>query len=1089
MSDASPSPYPSTSPTSPPPPKKRRRWLRRLTWFVVFLLALVTAAPLALGLKPVREAVASEVSKALGRKTTIGGASGSWWGGFELRDVEVHNPDGWQGDPLVSIDRVHLDVRLMKLVTGTVDATLEVDRPAVTLLRTKDGRSNTDGLAQASGDSSSSSSSGQLPTLIVRVRDGSVVAQELSGTVASEPDRIDAITLDAEVGADGHKLAAFSAIARRAGKGGVDAKITLDARLAAEGSGPVALSIPPVDLARFARMASTAGIEGLSGSFEAKADLTMDAKGRTNGSVSALLAGLSARRGTSTFSIGSATFDVRPAVAADATSFSLQGVLKDVAMTGAPGTTPFREPAVTIGAEGAWDADGKKLTLAKASVAAGAVSAAVKPGFVIESGARSRASGELVVDADFARLGTLRAMDPTLDSLISGTLHAEAQLASVEGVSGRWSLRADRLTFSPGALSTRGHVEPSLVARGSFARTDAGVTTFELAELSSSIVNLAKAAKGLGIRLSDAGPAVDSPGTISIDLAALSRAMDRMFGLAPGESLGGRIDLTPSGSSRGTVASFAVELAGLGVRFPGAPAGALTGKLVGTSDTGSKTTTLESVTLSAFGIDVRAKAVFGADAAGATAMRSAEAHVTGDLATARPMLGALLGLAPDAQLAGRLRSDLDVAPSGGARSVRGKTTIEALHFVSGRDPAKPTAAPTTFDEPQVVVEHDLTLDAFGPDSMRLDRVTLASGALSAAMTGSTRGAGEARVLDAKLTIDGDASRLATRLKAFLGAGYEDMAGEGRIPGQVVLVGPTAGKGRDLRIDAELSFTKFVSSGITAENGRLHIERPDPSRRLTLSLGATINRGTVKVTGDCDYGRGESPWSTKVSIRGLDTSPVLVSGGAGHYLALVMPAIVPADATTNVLSGLLDADLDVTSAAIDQPRLADTLSGTGSVRMTQGSVKDSTIFSSLAGDGAGKGLSALIALVPGVGQEFRNLSRALMFQSLSSTFSIASRRIQLNPVELISPSVELRFTGVVGFDGASELSIPLKLGGDAGRAVEPYLADRTIPLRVSTPAGGKARVTPDLSPEKFVTGGLLDKGKDVLDGLFGGKKKR
>ena len=88
----------------------------------------------------------------------------------------------------------------------------------------------------------------------------------------------------------------------------------------------------------------------------------------------------------------------------------------------------------------------------------------------------------------------------------------------------------------------------------------------------------------------------------------------------------------------------------------------------------------------------------------------------------------------------------------------------------------------------------------------------------------------------------------------------------------------------------------------------------------------------------------------------------------------------------------------------------------------------------------------------------------------------------------SPSVELRFTGVVGFDGSTDLKIPLKLAGDAGKAVEPYLADRTIPLHV-TGKTGSLRVVPEISAESLAKGGLLDKGKDVLDGLLGGKKKK
>ena len=84
---------------------------------------------------------------------------------------------------------------------------------------------------------------------------------------------------------------------------------------------------------------------------------------------------------------------------------------------------------------------------------------------------------------------------------------------------------------------------------------------------------------------------------------------------------------------------------------------------------------------------------------------------------------------------------------------------------------------------------------------------------------------------------------------------------------------------------------------------------------------------------------------------------------------------------------------------------------------------------------------------------------------------------------------MRFSGTVGFDGSTSLSMPLKLSGDAGKAIEPYIPNRTIPLKVVGLVQGAMRVTPDLSPESLLQSGLLDKGKDVLEGLFGGKKKK
>ena len=969
--------------TQPPVPKKRRRWLRRLTWFVVFLGALVTAAPFALALKPVREFLASQVSKKLGRTTTIGGASGSWWGGFEVRDVEVRNPDGWQGDPLLSVDRVHVDLKIAKLVTGSIDATVDVEKPVVTLLRTKDGRSNADGLmpdddreakAKKPGDAKSS-----MPSLVVRVRNGRVVAQEV-GAGAGAADEIDAITLDAETGPDGHKIVAFSAVAKRAARGGGDAEVRMDARLTGSNEGPITLTIPTVDLARLSRIVTAAtGLEDLTGTFEANARLAIEGSGRTTGTASATLAGLSARSGTGRFQIDSAGLDVKPSVEADQAAFDMALTIKNLSASGFSNRDAgLSEPAMSV------------------------------RGKIVRS-----ANGDLAFGSPAAPLTiTGRSLSGTVSGSVRD-LASDAAKADVKAHIG--------IVLSP----TLGRL---------------------LGAISS--------------------PDDDLRGTVAIDASATGT--------------GGAVELLLSGSMKDALIGGASGEAPF--REP-----AITFDAAGSWAGKAKRLTLSKGSVASGAVSAQVKPGFVVDMVAHTSA-TGQAIVDADLAAARPMLGVFWKLAPDASLAGKLVSKVTISSNGDAMTVGGKTTITALHYVGGRDPLQPAAAPTTFDEPSVAVEHDLTLGAAGEGSMRLDKVTLSASVLSASAGGSMRGSGDARVLDLTVKLDADASKLAERLRTFMGAGYEDTTGDGRITGQVLLSGPTANHMRDLKIDATLAYQRFSSGGLTAESGNIRLVRPNPATPLVLTMTSTINRGTVRVDGTCDLGRGESPWSSKVAIKGLDTSPLLTNRGAGRYLALVMPAIVPAEATSNVLSGLLDADLDLKSLATDQPRLAQTLSGPGSVRMTQGSVKDSTIFSSLAGDGAGKGIAALVKLAPGIGHEFQNLSKALLFQSLSSTFTLGNRKIDLHPVELQSQSANLKFSGSVDFDGGMNLAIPLQLGGDAGKAIEPYIPNRTIPLKVSGKAGS-LHVTPDLSPESFVTGGLLDKGKDVLEGLFGGKKKK
>jgi hypothetical protein len=281
-----------------------------------------------------------------------------------------------------------------------------------------------------------------------------------------------------------------------------------------------------------------------------------------------------------------------------------------------------------------------------------------------------------------------------------------------------------------------------------------------------------------------------------------------------------------------------------------------------------------------------------------------------------------------------------------------------------------------------------------------------------------------------------------------------------------------------------------------------LRRPAPGTPLLATAKSKVNGGTFDLQASCDLGKGKSPWTAKAKVVGLDTSPMVTGKGASRYLPLLLPAIVPAGSTSPVLSGKLDADLDLRSEALRETGLSDTLSGPGSLRMTQGSVSDSTLFSALSGQSGGGALGTLAKMVPSLGGSLSQLGKSLMFSELSSTFRLGGRKITLDPVVLVSPSFTLKFGGIVGFDGTMDLSIPLVLTGDVGAQVGKFLPDRTIPLRVRGKTGAIS-VTPDLKLDAIGKGllegagkGLLPggdgKGKGLLDGLEGllpgGKKK-
>ena len=1198
---------------TPAPPRPRRRWLRRLVKLFVVLGALVVVAPLALGLAPVRRFVAGKVSDALGRQVTIGGISAAWWSGIELRNVEIHNPEGYTGDPLLAVDRVKVDASVWKALTGAPEATVTVDHPVVTLIQGKDGHSNLDGLGGEKKDEKKATSGGALPHLVLTVRDGRLAAYGAPGADAGKPDVIDALTIDAELKPTGEKILKLSAVARGARAGGGDVDLRMDAHLDAKGAGPVTMSVPALDLARLAKTAGTAlGVDGLAGALQVDANLVLDPATGGSGKAAVSVSNVIWRKGGGAVSMKALAFEASPSRAGDATRFdvalavqglkatgfsnrdtgldeplikvvgvvtrqkngdlsfgdatapvriegrtlsgTLSGSLRDldgdaasadvvaklsVALSptlgrlsgalsspdddlrgtvsldasvkgqggklvlhadgrilgltvgGAPGATSYTEPTVTMGMDGTWDGAAHTLTLSKAQLGAGAIRAAAKGPVTFTSAPKTTLTGTFEVDADLARLSGLAALMPSVSSVSGGTLHGEIVATQAGDLTIDALVTGKDLAFTPGTLSSRGYLERNVALTARVAIPASGPMTVEVSKLPVGPGDARERQ-----RTPPAAARRRRPGPRR-DRDADRQPPSRRHRLRQGDRAGARADdlrlPRPRGGTwlhrgrrrlrreaRGPRPDVP-RRAGAGParrrredpdRREGGydlPGGALACEATGSTSRGASAGSL--------GVTGSVETIGGSEGHGRHGARVGDLRREG-----RPRGGPAAPrrrrLEPRRRdPLGTLTSHVEVKTAKPGLRLDGKTTITRLQYAGAPDPK--TGKSTTLTEPSVQLEHRIWLDA-EPDLMRLEKVTLVAESLTASVAGTSRTRGEDHDLSLDVSVDGDATRLADDLRALLGEGYEDMAGEGRVTGKFAIVGPTAHDGRDLKVDGNLAFQRFSSAGLTVEDGKVVVARPAPGTPLTVAVTAKVNRGTLKVESSCDLGKGESPWSARLTVRGLDTSPLVTGKGSSRYLSLVLPAIVPADATSSVLSGLLDANLDVKSDALRQPHLADTLSGPGDVHMTQGSVKNSTLFQGMTGGGGG-GMSQLLKFVPGVGKEFESLSRALMFQDLSSKFTIGGRRIQLNPVTLVSPSINLTFTGVVGFDGATELRIPLKLSGDVGHAISPYVKDQTIPLKASQKAGGTMKVTPDLKLENV--------GAGLIDDLFGKKKPK
>ena len=1176
--ERAPDPVPSA-----PPPRRFRRRRRRLLLSLVVLAALVALAPYALSVAPVRRWVAERVSASLGRRVTIGGLTARWWSGIEARDVEVHNPEGFTGPPLLAVDRVEAHVPVFGAVFGDVAATVACEHPVVTLQRTPEGRANWTGLAQDDGKSS------KRATLTATVTDGWVTAYGL-GSMGEGPQVLDGITATLQTSGARATRATFSAKARGAAQAGGDATISGTLDLREEGDGSLLVKVPPLDLAHLSGLLSALGVEGASGSLQAAADVRFGVEGDPTGAFTAKAASLRGRAAGGSFALESLsvtlspraeTGGVRVGVDAVATGLSVRGLtardeglveprlavtgavfvghagdvafgdahaplsvagrsvsasltgrlthaggegatadlsgkasavlsptlgrllgllstrdedlrgtltvdgrvqgsggalsvaaearVADLVMGGGAGSTPWTEPLVTASVDGAWDGRARTLSLEKAALAAGAVSGGArtdKGPFVVTLSPRPTAQGTLALDADLARLGSARAHVPALDGVRGGQLHAEAMVTAGDAPKATWSLAVRELAFAPGAAFPTGYVERDVRASGVFTAPAEGSPTLEVKTFASALATLDRASTAT-LRLDPEGPVLVEEAKVVVDLAAVSRAFGTAAGLAPGESLSGLLETTVAAAPGGSGAAGPFDLVVLGrdVKTTDATGktlapGRLEARAKVARDLTSATTSVREAVVNAFGLSASGEAVFLSPPGQPSMMRTLRLEVHGDLGGSGPLLVALGVIAPEARLTGTIDGKATLSLSGAGRSLLAHADVRRLSYLSA-----PGASP--LEETNTTLDVDATLDAT-PGLVEVKAAKLVGAALTASATGRIQRTGDASALDFVLDVDGDGRGLADRLKGALGAGWEDLTGEGRLGGHFTLKGSAGEGGRDLLVNGAAQFRKFQSGGVAATDGRLTVSRAKGGDPVAARVESGVNGGKLDATVAVSLGVGESPWTARAQVRGMDTAPLLTGSGPGRWLPMLLPALVPGSRATPVISGRLDADLSFRSDSVHQPANTNSLTGTGAVRMTQGSVADSTIFRSL---GAGDGLTKLVAVVPAVGGAIADLGKSLLFSELSSRFEVGGRRIHLLEVRLTSPRALVAFDGWVGFDGIVDLDVPLVLGGDLGTAIEPYVPDRTIPLKV-TGLASEPRVRPNLKLENV--------GKDLLD---------
>lgn len=856
------------------------------------------------------------------------------------------------------------------------------------------------------------------------------------------------------------------------------------------------------DLARLSSLLGlTAGTGAAEGTLEARIEGASTDGGGARVEAQLSGAGLAARaEGGARVTLSRLEGTVR--LVREAGSDQLDGALRlsDLRLAGEADGQPldWRESALTAEVAATRSGEGV-LTLSRLSLAAGPGLALATDGPLVlrvVDGALRSLEGRATLEADLSRFAPLAAQLGGVEGL-AGRLRGEVSgqrdeagrlglrgrlaatgvtararegrsvaLASLEGTleatregeatrsQARVDLKGLELRAGSGREATR-VVEPSLSARISLAQAGDGRAELALEQLASSLLRMEGTQPFVLRRAADGSASGEGPLDLRVDLAALPRVLPDALPPAEAAQLAGTLRLV--GTAQGTGREGALELAltSAGLRLPageGRPpvAGDLAGK--GALRWSGGRSTLEA-TLAGLGVEARAtaQAADGPDGTGPQ-LEQARLEARAALADVARALGPVLGLPPGSVLEGRLVLESTVGGPASARRLEGRLSAEQLAW-QGEPGAR------RIEEPSVVLEHALVLGA-GEGPLAIERLRLASRAVALELSG--RG-GQDGTFDLRGTLAGDAALLAERLRALGGESVADLQGEGALSGRMEAraAAGTTPLAERLQASADLALGSWESSGARLEQVRLSAQRPQLDQPLSLVLEAGLNRGTARAALALRPAGGRLPWTLDARLAQVDTGTFVMRNAMVKRLAMVLPTLVPFDAKTPALSGLLDASLALSAPGTEEADLRTGLAGRGEVLLSKGTLGQSTLFGSLAGGSTlGEVGQVLLRMAPEVSKVLSGLARAITYREISSRFSIAGEVLTIEQARMAAADHRLEMEGRVTADAVGDLRARLFLEGKAGEEAQRVLPKGALPLRIRGPLASP-EIRPDL----------------------------
>jgi hypothetical protein len=375
------------------------------------------------------------------------------------------------------------------------------------------------------------------------------------------------------------------------------------------------------------------------------------------------------------------------------------------------------------------------------------------------------------------------------------------------------------------------------------------------------------------------------------------------------------------------------------------------------------------------------------------------------------------------QVSGKLVGDAELKHADGTTSGQINAAVDGLRIVDALHPAKPGAAPASWQEPRITLASRVKFE-HPNERLLLDGLEITSNALRVVASGDIAMSSAGGNVDLQGTTAYDWAQLEPLWRPYLGKGFQISGRDARefaIRGRLTGAPTSPDSWKNVTGKAGIGWTEMNLYGLLAGEGEIEAQLGDGQVRTTKPIDFTISEGrlTAAPVVRLSPAPAELTMPAGTVLTNVRLSPELCSAG--------MRFVAPLLANATVAEGRF-------SVALDGARIpvADPAAGQFSGRMAiDGQIRPGPVAQEFVGL-----IKEIVTLVQsGRVPNLRALDGALMSVDNSNVeFELVNRRIYHRNLTIIIGTTPITTKGSVGFDESLKLlaEVPINarlLGAD------------------------------------------------------------